>query len=75
MGGGGLDMVGLQNTFFFSPFFFFYRSQATSHLFFFFFFFFGGGVGGRGGEEGVDGAGLRPFQDYYTYIKPIVHQR
>ena len=26
----------------------------------------------KGGEEG---AGLRPFQKYFTYIEPIVHQR
>ena len=32
--------------------------------FFFFFFFLGGG-----------GVGLRPFQEYFTYIEPIVHRR
>ena len=32
---------------------------------FFFFWWWGGGGGG----------GLRPFQEYFTYIKPIVHQR
>ena len=38
----------------------------TLDVFFFFFFFFGGGGGG---------GGLRPFQEYFTYIEPIVHQR
>ena len=38
----------------------------------------GGGGGGRGGEgEGSGGMGwcLQPFQEYFTYIEPIVHQR
>ena len=34
-------------------------------FFFFFFFFFGGGWGG----------GLWPFQEYFTYIELILHQR
>ena len=29
---------------------------------------------GRGGIAGV-GQGLRPFQEYFTYIEPIVHRR
>ena len=43
-------------------------------MIFFFFFFGGGGGGGRGGGM-VEGAGLRPFQEYFTYIEQIVYQR
>ena len=35
---------------------------------YYYFFFFGGGWGGGG-------VGLRPFQEYFTYTEPIVHQK
>ena len=38
-----------------------------NRVFFFFFFFFFFLV--------VGGGGLHPFQEYFTYIEPIVHQR
>ena len=46
-------------------------------LFFFFSLFGGGGGGGGGGGVGVGGGGggVRPFQEYFTYIKPVVHHR
>ena len=40
-----------------------------------FFFFFWGGGGGGGVWGGGGGRGLWVFQDYFNYIKPIVHQR
>ena len=44
---------------------------SNCSFFFFFFFLWGGGGGGGGGEEEE----LRPFQEYFTYIEPILHQR
>ena len=61
-----------------------YIEYRIQHLFLFlcvgFFFFLvgvggggGGGTGVRGGGES-GGEGLRPLQEYFTYIEPIVHK-
>ena len=43
-------------------------SWQNRFFFFFFFFFF------SFGEVGV-GVGVWPFQEYFTYVEPISHQR